>query len=72
MPRGRGRVRGRFNPANRRRLRPRVAQEPADVQPPELQQLLPNPPLQLQPLIPEPDVNQHPLPQQPIQVTLIM
>lgn len=68
MPRGRGRVRGRYNPAYRRQ--PRVAQEPADVQPPEPQQLLHNPPLQLHPLIPEPDVNQHSLQQQPIQVPL--
>jgi hypothetical protein len=51
MPRGRGRARGRYNPAYRRRLRPRVAQEPAKIQPPEPQQFLPNPPLQLQPII---------------------
>ena len=72
IPRGIGRARGRLNPAYRRRLRPRVAQEPADVQPPEPQQLMPNPPLQLQPLIPmhEPKINQHPLSPQPLQVLL--
>jgi hypothetical protein len=62
MPIGRGRARSRYNPAYRRRLRPRVAQEPVDVQPPEPQQLLPNQPLQLQPLIPmnepvQPNIN---------------
>ena len=70
MPRGSGRVRGLSNPAYRRRLRPRIVQEPVDVQPSEQQQLLPNPPLQLQPLIPEPNVNQHTLPQQPTQMPL--
>ena len=75
MPKGRARARGHYNPAYRRRLRPRVIQEPADVQPPEPQQLMLNPPLPLQPLIPmnkpvQPNVNQHPLPQQPLQVPL--
>jgi hypothetical protein len=75
MPIGRGRARSRYNPAYRRRLRPRVAQEPVDVQPPEPQQLLPNQPLQLQPLIPmnepvQPNINQHLLSPQPLQVIL--